>query len=240
MTQSTGSLFIGEDLDCIRGERRVFSKVSFKLEAGAALVLTGPNGSGKSSLLRLMAGLLAPAVGTLAWDGEAIAEDPEAHHRRLHYVGHLDAIKPALTVAENLRGWAELHRGRAVTPALIETALSAFAMERLADLPARFLSAGQRRRANLARLVAAPAAVWLLDEPTTALDAQATARLEAAIADHRAAGGMVVLATHAAIDLADAGNLDLGADIEVGRAASIGPTSNGLGPDGPGLGGSAL
>jgi heme exporter protein A len=234
--------FTGDDLTCIRGERIVFSGLNFALEAGDALVLTGPNGSGKSSLLRLMAGLLTPAAGRLAWDGEGVGEDPESHHARLHYVGHLDAVKPALTVAENLGFWADLHRGggaaaeavdsgaaeavkTAATEAVdtgatdpVDAALAVFAMERLATLPARYLSAGQRRRVNLARVVAAPAPLWLLDEPTTALDAQATARLEAAIAGHRGDGGMVAVATHAALALDGARELTLEAFADAGSA----------------------
>ena len=211
--------FTGDDLTCIRGERIVFSGLSFALEAGSALVLSGPNGSGKSSLLRLMAGLLPSAAGQLAWDGEAIAEDPESHHGRLHFVGHLDAVKPALTLAENLAFWASVHRGAGAVPQAVEKALAVFAMDRLAALPARYLSAGQRRRLNLARIAAAPATMWLLDEPATALDAQSTARLEAAIAEHRGGGGIVVLATHAPLAVVDSQELRLGDFADTGGDA---------------------
>ncbi len=102
------SLFNGRRLTCVRGGRTVFADLDFAVSDGEALVLRGPNGSGKSSLLRLMAGLLPPAEGDVAWDGDAIGEDREAHGARLHYVGHLDAVKPALTVAENLSTWAVL------------------------------------------------------------------------------------------------------------------------------------
>ncbi len=211
--------FTGDDLTCIRGERIVFSGLSFALAAGNALVLSGPNGSGKSSLLRLMAGLLPPAAGRLAWDGEAIAEDPESHHGRLHYVGHLDAVKPALTVAENLAFWAALHQGADATSHALDQALAVFAMDRLATLPARYLSAGQRRRLSLARIIAAPAAVWLLDEPGTALDTQSTTHLEAAIAEHQNGGGIVVLATHAPLAVADAQEIKLGEFADGGGGA---------------------
>ena len=118
--------FRGQDITCIRGERIVFAGLGFTLDAGGALLLKGPNGSGKSSLLRLMAGLLRPASGTLAWDGEAVWPDPDGNRRRLHYVGHLDAVKPAFTVAENLAFWCGLYTGRSDRDA-VGAALEAFA-----------------------------------------------------------------------------------------------------------------
>lgn len=200
--------FSGHGLCCIRGERGVFRGLDFAVAPGQALVLIGPNGSGKSSLLRLMAGLLRPRLGHLAWDGRPIADDPEAHRGRLHYVGHHDAVKPVLTVEENLVFWAHLH-GEPAPPARVRAALEALAIGHLADLPGRFLSAGQRRRVNLARVLAVEAPLWLLDEPTTALDKATIVRLEAAIAVHQAKGGMVVASTHGALDLNDARELDI-------------------------------
>jgi heme exporter protein A len=187
--------FTGEQLACVRGERPIFAGLSFALAAGDALVLAGDNGSGKSSLLRMMAGLLAPAAGRLAWDGNDIAADPAAHRTRLHYLGHADAVKPTLTVAENAAFWGRF-RGDGGSAAAVAAALDAFGIARLADLPGRFLSAGQRRRTALARLVVSAAPLWLLDEPKTALDAAAAAALDAAIAGHRRGGGMVVMAQH--------------------------------------------
>lgn len=184
---------VGKGLACRRGERLVFAGLDCRLPAGGALVLTGANGSGKSSLLRLLATLLAPAAGRLLWDGAPAAQDAPRYRARLHYVGHLDATKPSLTAREMLLFWSAL-RG-AAAPA-VETALAAFGLEAAADWPCRWLSAGQRRRLALARLVAAPAPVWLLDEPGAALDADGEARLAAAIAEHRAAGGRVAVATH--------------------------------------------
>jgi heme exporter protein A len=201
--------FRGQELTCIRGERVVFAGLGFTLDAGGALLLKGPNGSGKSSLLRLMAGLLRPASGALAWDGEAIWSDPDGHCRRLHYVGHLDAVKPAFTVAENLAFWFGLQAGGSSASA-VEAALEAFAIAHLADLPGRYLSAGQKRRLNLARIVAAPAPLWLLDEPATGLDEDAVARLEEAIARHRAGGGMAAVSTHAGLDVETAEVVELG------------------------------
>ena len=202
------TLFEGRDLLCVRGERRVFANLDFAIRPGGLLVLTGPNGSGKSSLLRVMAGLLRPARGALFWDGVPVAGDSEAQAARLHYLGHLDAVKPVLTAAENLAFWAALH-GRGA--AEVARALAAFDLTALAEVPGRMLSAGQKRRVALARLLAAPAGVWLLDEPTVGLDTASLARLNTAIAEHRGTGGRVIAATHVPLDAEGAENLDLGA-----------------------------
>ncbi len=201
------ALFEGRNLDCRRGGRDVFAGLAFSLPPGGALLLTGANGSGKSSLLRLMAGLLRPAGGEILWDGQTICEEPEAHAARLHYLGHLDAVKPVLSVRENLRFWTALRRGSTA----IEAALEHFALGELADLPGRLLSAGQRRRLALARLLASPADLWLLDEPSVGLDHNSVGRLAAAIAGHRAAGGRVAVATHTVLALPDAEPLALDA-----------------------------
>jgi heme exporter protein A len=199
------------DLVCVRGERVVFAGLAFRLEAGGALMLTGANGSGKSSLLRLLAGLLRAADGELLWNDASIQADPEGHRRRLRYVGHSDPVKPVLSVRENLEFWARL---QGAGTGLVQDALARFGLDALADLPARFLSAGQRRRLNLARLIAGmpdpPAPLWLLDEPTAGLDAASVATLEALLAFHREAGGLVAVATHVELDLPDAIELDLG------------------------------
>ncbi len=202
------TLFEGRDLLCVRGERRVFANLDFTVPAGGLLVLNGANGSGKSSLLRIMAGLLRPAQGALTWGGAPVGDDPEAQAARLRYLGHLDAVKPVLTAAENLAFWAALHGGGA---AEVARALATFDLTALAGVPVGMLSAGQKRRVALARLLAAPAEVWLLDEPTVGLDTASLARLGAAIADHRATGGRVVAATHTALEAPDAETLDLGA-----------------------------
>jgi len=196
--------FTGHDLACMRGDRLVFADLDFSLAPGEALVLTGANGSGKSSLLRLMAGLSRPVAGRIAWDAADIAVNPAAHSGRLHYVGHLDAVKPALTVAENVRFWANLRGGNAV-----EAALAGFGIAHLADMPARFLSAGQRRRLALARTLAAPAAIWLLDEPTVALDGDGVAAVHRAIAAHRDGGGCCVVTTNVALDIDQPRRLDI-------------------------------
>jgi heme exporter protein A len=193
--------FAGAGLACRRGERLIFERLDFVLAPGGTLVLTGPNGSGKSSLLRLLATLLRPEAGRLLWGGAAIAKDPAPYRASIHYLGHLDAIKLALTPRETLEFWAAQRAGRAA----VDEALSALGLERIADWPCRWLSAGQRRRLALARLVASPAPVWILDEPAAALDSDGEGRLATLIAAHRAAGGRTVVATHQplAIDAAE-------------------------------------
>jgi heme exporter protein A len=184
----------------------VFAGLSFDLVAGDALVLRGPNGSGKSSLLRLLAGFLRPAAGMLAWAGAPVVDDLAAHRARLHHVGHADAVKGPLTVEENLAFAAALSGGPAHA---LADALEGFDLEHLAELPARYLSAGQRRRLALARLLAAPRPLWLLDEPGVGLDTANRERLERTVAGHRAQGGIVVLATHGDVAVADALVLEL-------------------------------
>jgi heme exporter protein A len=193
----------GQELACWRGERAVFAGLSFKLPPGAALLLTGPNGAGKSSLLRLLAGLIPAAEGRLLWQGEDALADRVAHARRLRYLGHGDALKPSLTARENLEFYARLWGG-AVAPAL-----AALGLAELADLPARVLSSGQKRRLALARLALAPVPIWLLDEPTVGLDTASVERLGALLAAHRAAGGAVIAATHLPLPLPEAGELRL-------------------------------
>ncbi len=200
------TLFIGHALACRRGERLIFRRLGFALEAGAALVLSGPNGSGKSSLLRLMAGLLPPFSGTLSWAGEAIAQDPAAHRARLHLIGHQDAVKPVLTVLEMVNFWAGL---RGIDDGAAAAAVERLGLAPLADAPCRLLSAGQKKRLSLTRLLASKAPLWLLDEPTTGLDAAATRNFENILAEHREAGGIVVATTHIPLALADAQSLSL-------------------------------
>lgn len=200
--------FVVRDLACVRGGRLVFAGLGFALEAGGALLLRGPNGSGKSTLLRCLAGLLRPQSGGISWGGIAVAADPELHRRRLRYLGHQEAVKPQFTVAENLRVAAAL-AGATGSAETLSGALAVFGIAGLADLPTRYLSAGQRRRLALARLVAAPAPLWLLDEPLSGLDDAAQALSAAALAAHRAAGGRVVLSVHGDLALPGAATLDL-------------------------------
>ena len=164
-------------LGCIRGEQAVFAGLDLTLNPGRALLLSGPNGSGKSSLLRVLAGLLPPADGRIDWEGVDISDDRDAHRTRVAYVGHSDPLKPSLTAAENLSFWA----GLCGFDPDIEPALGQFSIEKLADVPVRYLSAGQRRRVPLARLALsqnsqAGPTLWLLAEPATGLDAGAVSR----------------------------------------------------------------
>jgi heme exporter protein A len=217
---------VAEGLACRRGDRAVFGGLDCRLPAGGALVLTGSNGSGKSSLLRLFATLLTPAAGRLIWAGVPLAQDASRYRALVHYVGHLDATKPALTAREMLGFWVAL-RGRAA-PAIdaaraIDAGLAAFGLGAIADRPCAWLSAGQRRRLALARLVATPAPIWLLDEPTAALDSDGEARLTVLIAEHRAAGGRVAMAAHQPVALSGAAVIILddfavSADVELDSA----------------------
>jgi len=192
-------------LACRRGHKTLFSGISFALGGGDALLLHGPNGAGKSSLLRIIAGLLRPAageVGLKGGDGErTIAE-------QAHYLGHQDALKPSLSVAENLSFWMRFLGAR---PGLaLEAALEAVGLLELADLPGGYLSAGQRRRLSLARLLCAPRPIWLLDEPSSALDAGGQQQLLTAMHAHLREEGLILAATHAPLGLPQAQVLRLG------------------------------
>jgi len=201
-----GAVLRASALAAIRGERVVFRDVSFALAPGDALQLIGPNGAGKSSLLRLLAGLTPPAAGELFWQDENALDDPPLHATRICFVGHQDAIKPGLTVADNLSLQGRRTEGE------ITAALASVDLEQFAPLPARLLSSGQRRRLALSRLALSKAPLWLLDEPTTGLDAASVRRLEARFVAHRAAGGMIIAATHLPLDLPGAQSLELGRD----------------------------
>lgn len=210
MSSESSALFAGQGLGCIRGDRVVFRGLTFACQPGDAVILLGRNGSGKSSLLRVMAGLVAPAAGALLWNGQPVRDDHEAHGLRTRYLGHADAVKPVLTVAENVAFWVRLWAPeQRDVEAVVGHALDHFDMRRLSDVPGRFLSAGQKRRVNLARLFAAPGQLWLLDEPITALDKASIAVLEGQIAAHRARGGVVVLSTHSDIEVPQARTLYL-------------------------------
>lgn len=201
-----------EHLACRRGNRILFSKLSFRVTPGHIVILRGANGVGKTSLLRILAGLSRPTAGQVLWQGLSIYNDLEAYVPNIHYLGHLDGLKGVLTVRENIAYHSSL---RGLIPS--ETALDTFTMTPLADLPTRFLSAGQRRRLALTRLCATPASLWLLDEPYTALDHEAANRLDVLLAQHCAADGMAVIASHDSTRHKDAPTIDL--DSLVHRAA---------------------
>ena len=194
-----------EALTIERGGRVVIDAVSFRVAAGEALVLTGPNGAGKTTLIRAMAGFIAASSGRIAVDAMGNPDLAEI----CHYVGHCNAIKPKLTVTENIAFWAAYLGGDAATTDATDTALDGFGLLDLAAVPAAYLSAGQTRRLGLARLLAAPRPVWLLDEPTTSLDAAPQRQFAALIERHRAGGGLVIAATHLDLGLADARTLQL-------------------------------
>jgi heme exporter protein A len=185
----------GRGVTCVRGGREVFSGLDFTAAAGEALAVVGRNGSGKTSLLRLIAGLLVPAGGAIALAGaDAELTLPE----QCHYLGHRDALKPALSVAENLSFWAEFLGGERFDAA---ASLAAMGLDHAAHLPAAFLSAGQRRRLSLARLLTVRRPVWLLDEPTTALDAAGQDMFGGLMRDHLVRGGLIIAATHAPLGI---------------------------------------
>lgn len=183
---SVGELLAFDAVTCARGGRIVFEGLSFALGSGGAVLVTGRNGAGKSSLIRLAAGLLAPAMGVVR-AGAARA-----------LLGEAAALDPELTLAHALGFWARLD---GVGDAAVANALGDLGLSELAPVPVRLLSTGQRRRAALARVVASGAAVWLLDEPANGLDGVAVATLEGLIAQHRAGGGAVVVATHLPVAL---------------------------------------
>src|ERR1700716_519086 len=184
------------DLACRRGGRRVFDRLSFTLGAGELLALTGRNGSGKTTLLRALALLVRPETGTIRWQGADVQAEPEAWRGRLAWLGHLDGLKGDLSVRENLLV-AERLRGAPPAEDRLDGALVAFDLLALAARPVRTLSAGQRRRVALARVVLSQAPLWLLDEPLNALDAPAQAAFCAVLQKHLAARGLAIAATHA-------------------------------------------
>jgi len=200
------------NLACIRAERLVFEEIFLSAGPGELVVLRGPNGSGKSSLLRLLAGLLPAAGGEVSWNGQDMTRDRGELGQLVHYAGHLDAVKPPLNVAENLRFWAALYgETGAARAAVVDHALEAFNLTGLSDTPALYLSAGQRRRLGLARILTSKRPVWLLDEPTVALDAASVAGLREIVGKYRQDGGIVVAATHVDLGMGDERVLDLSA-----------------------------
>ena len=195
---------IGDGLTSIRGGRTLFSGLSFSVAAGDTLLLMGPNGAGKTTLIRIIAGLIAPTAGGVRLEGGGAGRDVG---EQCHYVGHLNAIKPSLTVDENATFWCRFLGG---TPDRIPAALEALGLAGLGDIPAAYLSAGQKRRLGLARVLLADRPIWLLDEPTVSLDREAQDALTRVVDAHVTGGGLVLAATHAPLGFASSSELHLG------------------------------
>lgn len=184
---------IVDKLCVLRDGRAILADLSFTVEPGSSLLLLGPNGAGKTTLLRTLAGLLPATAGRLWLEG---GKSDQSLGELCHYVGHLNAIKSSLTVEENTRFWQRYLGGTGP----VDVALASFGLLALKDIPAAYLSAGQKRRLALARLLLAPRLIWLLDEPAAALDQEAQAALTAAVAARLAGGGLVIAATHQPLD----------------------------------------
>jgi heme exporter protein A len=203
---------VADRLGSIRGGRTLFSELSFAVEGGEALLLLGPNGAGKTTLIRMIVGLLAPSAGRIGLDG---GDAELSLGEQCHYVGHLNALKLSLTVGENATFWCRFLGGEGGPGRdRVETALASFGLAHLRDIPAAYLSAGQKRRLGLARVLLAQRPIWLLDEPTVSLDRAAQDMLSAAVDAHVAAGGLVVAATHAPLGFAKSRDLHLGSTAE--------------------------
>lgn len=188
-------MLIAQGLACLRGDRLLFKNVGFELKAGGLLYVLGENGSGKSSLLRMLCGLLMPEDGTVFWAGKKIKQDAENYLSNLSYIGHLNGLKDDLTALENLQVSARL-AGSVVSEAEALSALGSVGIERCANLPARVLSQGQKRRVALARLWLTDSKLWILDEPFAALDVASVAVLASRLGEHLSNGGMAILTTH--------------------------------------------
>lgn len=186
----------GSGVRCVRGGRDVFSNLDFEASSGEALAVIGANGSGKTSLLRMIAGLLVIAGGSIGLEGgESELMLPE----QAHYLGHRDALKPALSVLENLSFWRDFLGGEALDA---RESLAAVGLDHAVFLPAAYLSAGQRRRLSIARLLTVRRPIWLLDEPTNALDVAGQSMFAGLMSDHLARGGLIIAATHAPLGIA--------------------------------------
>jgi heme exporter protein A len=198
---SFGLALAVEHVGLVRGGRTLFEGLSFSAPPGSFLEIVGPNGAGKTSLLRAIAGFLRPAAGAILANEAGAALDPETRMTRLHFLGHRDGLKPALSVRAHLAYWAEALAGEGAGRPL-DQALGAVGLGAHAELPARVLSAGQGRRLALARLIAAPRPLWLLDEPAAALDTAGKALLVDLVGAHCAQGGVALAAVHEPLGLA--------------------------------------
>lgn len=207
-----------EKLRCVRAGRTVFAGLSVDVAAGEALILAGPNGAGKSTLLRILAGLLRADEGDAQFGDVSLRGDRAEFQAQLLYTGHLDAVKPALTVTETLEFWAQVYDAPTGN---VATALEALSLERLADHQVRTLSAGQRRRLGLSRLALIDRPLWLLDEPTVSLDADSSARVAKLARARCESGGIVVAATHIDLAIPAAKTLDPAQFVPVAREGVV-------------------
>jgi len=196
----TGMTLTLDNLACRRAGRLIYRDLDFHLAAGQAVALRGPNGVGKSTLLRQLAGLIPVARGDARLGDVSLARQRQAFQERAAYAGHLDAVKPALGIAENLTLWAGIHGNDA---ARADAALERFGLSAIGNRPAAQCSAGQKRRLGLARLLVMDRPLWLLDEPTVSLDTEAAALVADLVREHLAAGGLALIATHVDLGLGD-------------------------------------
>lgn len=197
---------VADDISLSRGERQLITGLSFAVEAGEALVLTGPNGVGKTTLLRALAGFIPPDAGAIRLEGSG--DDDAMVGECAHYVGHANGVKPGLMVRENAHFWARFLNGNVRA---VDDTLDVLHLAELADVPAGYLSAGQKRRLGLTRLLLAKRPIWLLDEPTAALDVASQALLAGLMQQHLDGGGMLIAATHGPLGLGNARILELAA-----------------------------
>ncbi|WP_215393262.1 cytochrome c biogenesis heme-transporting ATPase CcmA [Polynucleobacter sp. TSB-Sco08W16] len=195
-------------LSCVRGDKALFSGLNFQIAAGDCLHVRGENGVGKTTLLRILTGLSQPESGEVLWNQQALNSQSSAYHRDLLFLGHRDALKEELTALENLQMYAAIDD----VELLLEDAMAAlrrFGLRGRENLPIHCLSAGQKRRVLMARMLTRQARLWILDEPFNALDAKAVVELEGLIAEHLSAGGLLVLTSHQAVNIANVKVLEL-------------------------------
>lgn len=188
------------NLECVRGDRQLFSDLNFTMDTGSLLHVHGPNGSGKTTLLRAIAGLVLPETGEIQWHGKSTRKLGDEFNRELLYLGHHDGLKFELTGFENLRIFAKLS-GFNISERQVEVALKTMGLAHCVELPVKLLSQGQKKRVALARLLLQRSRLWILDEPFVALDVAAVSMLLDMIKNHVADGGMVILTTHQEVDV---------------------------------------
>ena len=207
-TSKTSSALEALALTCVRGEKQLFTDLSFQVGLGECLHVRGENGVGKTSLLRLLTGLSKPESGDVLWNQQSISAEPKTYHRDLLFLGHRDALKEELSALENLKMYAAID-GVALADENAMLALRRFGLRGREHLPVHCLSAGQKRRVLMARLVTRPARIWILDEPFNALDSRAVSELEALIEERLTLGGIVILTSHQSVNLLNLKVLDL-------------------------------